>query len=234
VAIEGEVPPPSEEARDEGPFGEWPGYYSGGSQGTGEPQPVIRIKALYHRERPILHDQTPMWPGAATFGIRFDAGVLWHQLERAGVQDIKGVYSFNRYFVVISIRQRMAGHALQAGMAVLGTSAGARNGRWVVVVDDDIDPSNLQEVLWALETRVDPATDIRTVDGSWGTPLDPRMPPWKREARDYTNSRAVVLAVRPFHWRDKFPKVTRADRDLKASVMAKWADALAPDPGLVD
>ena len=32
IAIEGEVPPPQLEARDEGPFGEWPGYYSGGDR----------------------------------------------------------------------------------------------------------------------------------------------------------------------------------------------------------
>lgn len=225
VAIEGEVPPPSEEARDEGPFGEWPGYYSGGTLGTGEPQPVIRVKALYHRVRPILHDQTPMWLG--TFGVRLDAGVLWHQLEQGGVQTIRGVHFFNQYFIVVSIRQRMSGHALQTAMAVLGASAGARNGRWVIVVDEDIDPSNLQEVLWAMQTRVDPATDIRTVDGAWGTPLDPRMPPWKREAQDYTNSRALVLAVRPYAWRGQFPKATRVDREMKATVLAKWAGDLA-------
>jgi UbiD family decarboxylase len=226
IAIEGEVPPPSEEARDEGPFGEWPGYYAGGSHGTGEPQPVIRVKALYHRESPILHDQTPLWPGASTFGIRFDAGVLWHQLELAGVQDVRGVYSYNRYFVVVSIRQRMPGHALQTGMAVLGVSAGARNGRYVVIVDEDIDPSNLQEVLWAMETRVDPASDIRIADGTWSTPLDPRMPPAKRAARDYTNSRAIILAVRPFAWRDQCPTPTRADRRLKQEVLEKFAGAL--------
>ncbi len=53
VAIEGEVPPPSVESRDEGPFGEWPGYYSGGTLGTGERQPVIKVKAVYYRNDPI-------------------------------------------------------------------------------------------------------------------------------------------------------------------------------------
>ena len=46
IAIEGEIPPLSEEARAEGPFGEWPGYYSGGTTGTGENQPIIRVKAM--------------------------------------------------------------------------------------------------------------------------------------------------------------------------------------------
>src|SRR5262249_21165730 len=46
IVIEGEVPPPSVESHEEGPFGEWPGYYSGGTAGTGENQPVIRGEAI--------------------------------------------------------------------------------------------------------------------------------------------------------------------------------------------
>ena len=33
IVIEGEMPPPEVESRDEGPFGEWPGYYTVGTQG---------------------------------------------------------------------------------------------------------------------------------------------------------------------------------------------------------
>jgi UbiD family decarboxylase len=226
IAIEGEVPPPSKQVRDEGPFGEWPGYYAGGSHGTGEGQPVIRVQAVYHRNEPILHDQTPLWPGAPTFGIRFDAGLLWDQLEQAGVQDVQGVYSYNRYFIVVSIQQRFAGHALQAAMAVLGCGAGARNGRYVVIVDEDIDPSDINQVLWAMETRVDPATDIHTIDGFWSTPLDPRMPPERRQTRNYVNSRAIILAVRPFEWRDRFPQATRARPELRRRVVDKFRHLL--------
>jgi 4-hydroxy-3-polyprenylbenzoate decarboxylase len=226
IAIEGEAPPPSEQVRDEGPFGEWPGYYSGGSRGTGDGQPVIRVRAVYHRNRPILHDQTPLWPGAPTLGIRFDSGVLWEQLEQAGIQDIHGVYSHNRYFVVVSIRQRYAGHALQTALAVMGCGAGARNGRYIVIVDEDIDPSDMKQVLWAMQTRVDPVSDITTIDGCWSTPLDPRMPPERRAQRNYVNSRAIILAVRPFAWRDKFPLATRASADLRRRVLDKYRDRL--------
>ncbi|MBF8305553.1 MAG: hypothetical protein HW398_741, partial [Acidobacteria bacterium] len=74
IAIEGEVPPPSVEAREEGPFGEWPGYYSGGTLGTGEPQPVIRVKALYYKSNPVLADEAPMWPGAPKYALPIWAG----------------------------------------------------------------------------------------------------------------------------------------------------------------
>src|SRR5258708_38674843 len=63
IAIEGEIPPPSEEARAEGPFGEWPGYYSGGTRGTGEDQPIIRGKTIHYPNAPDLGEQGALWPG---------------------------------------------------------------------------------------------------------------------------------------------------------------------------
>ena len=222
IAIEGEVPPPNVEAADEGPFGEWPGYYSGGTRGTGEAQPVIRVKALYHRNDPIILSMPPLWPGAPEMGIDFKAALLWDQLESAGIQDVAGVWVHSRYLIVVAIKQRYAGHAKQTGMAVLGLNAIARNGRLVVIVDEDIDPSNIKEVLWAMETRVDPASDIEVVDNCWSTPLDPRMPPDKRAAKDHTNGRAIFYAVRPFTWKDEFPQVSRSPRELHRQVMEKY------------
>jgi len=231
VAIEGEVPPPSEQARDEGPFGEWPGYYSGGTVGTGEPQPVIRIKALYHRNNPILQDEAPLWPGAYRMDLSLRAGLLWDQLESAGVQDVVGVYDHTKYLWVVALKQRYGGHAKQAAHVALAASASARHGRYVVVVDEDIDPTNLKEVLWAMETRVDPAKDIEIVEGCWSTPLDPRMTPEQKATRDHTNSRAIFYAVRPFAWRDKFPQVSRVKRELRDAVVKAYKDIL-PFPSI--
>jgi 4-hydroxy-3-polyprenylbenzoate decarboxylase len=226
IAIEGEVPPPSVESRPEGPFGEWPGYYSGGTIGTGEPQPVIKVKAIYHRDDPILEEEAPLWTGAMKIDGNPTAGVLWDQLEAAGIQNVVGVYNHSPYFTVVAIQQKYAGHAKQAGLATLSCAAAARNGRYVVVVDEDIDPTNMKEVLWAMMTRVDPPTNIEIVDGCWSTPLDPRMPPDKRESKDHTNGRAIFYAVRPFEWKDKFPKVSRSSRELRERVIAKFRDVI--------
>jgi 4-hydroxy-3-polyprenylbenzoate decarboxylase len=80
-------------------------------------------------------------------------------------------------------------------------------------------------------TRVDPKTDIEIIDGCWSTPLDPRMSPQKKEAQDYTDSRAVYYAVRPFGWREQFPKVSRPTRELFESVVKKYK-GVVPFPGL--
>src|SRR5439155_9459127 len=71
--------------------------------------------------------------------------------------------------------------------------------------DDDIDVSNLEELIWAVLTRSDPATSIDIIRNAWSTPLDPRIEPERKAAGDYTNSRAIIDACRPWHWRDKFP-----------------------------
>jgi 4-hydroxy-3-polyprenylbenzoate decarboxylase len=231
IAIEGEIPPPSEVSRNEGPFGEWTGYYSGGTIGTGEPQPVIRVNAVYHRNNPIIEDEAPLWPGAVRVDLNLRAGTAWDQLESAGIQDVTGVCAHTNYIWVVAIKQRYAGHAKQAAHALLACSASARNGRYVVVVDEDIDPTNLKEVLWAMMTRVDPKTDIEIVDNCWSTPLDPRMSPEKKAVRDHTNTRAIYYAVRPFAWRDKFPKVSRPARELFDSVVQKYK-GIVPFPGV--
>ncbi len=226
IAIEGEVPPPKTDARAEGPYGEWPGYYSGGTIGTGELQPVIRVKAIYHRNDPILEDEAPLWLGAPKMDLNLSAGLLWDQMESAGIQDVVGVYSHTPYLWVVAIKQRYAGHAKQAGMAALACSASARNGRYVVVVDEDIDPTNLKEVMWAMMTRVDPKTNIDIVDKCWSTPLDPRMPPVNRASQDYTNSRGVFYAVRPFEWKEKFPRVSRTSRELREQTIKDFQNII--------
>jgi UbiD family decarboxylase len=226
IVIEGEVPPPSEQTHQEGPFGEWPGYYTVGMAGTGDQQPVIRVKAIYHRDNPILLNMAPQWPGAPHHSVRFEGGLLWEQLEAAGVPGVVGAFVHHPMFIVVAIKQQYAGHAKQAGMAVLASSTGARNGRFVVVVDEDIDPSNMDEVVWAMSTRVDPSADIQVVDNCWASPLDPRMPPERSEKGPYVNSRAIFYAVRPWEWREKFPAVNRIGREEMDAVVSKYKDVL--------
>ena len=225
IAIEGEIPPPSEEARDEGPFGEYTGYYSGGTLGTGHAEPVIRVKAIYYRNNPIILNMSPQWPGAPHHSVRFEAGGLWDQLESMGVPGITGVYVHLSGLIAISIEQRYPGHARQVGNAVMGANSSS-GCRYVVIVDDDIDATNLNEVLWAMTTRSSPAEDIAVTDGTRTNALDPRLPPEKKASGDWTSSRAVIYAVRPYHWRDKFPMVNRIDKDQRDEMVEKYKDVL--------
>jgi 4-hydroxy-3-polyprenylbenzoate decarboxylase len=93
----------------------------------------------------------------------------------------------------------------------------------VIVVDEDIDVSNLDELIWAMLTRSDPATSIDFVKGAWSTPLDPRIDPVDRAAGNFTNSRAIIDACRPFHWRDKFAPVNMPGPEVMKKAREKFS-----------
>lgn len=224
IAIEGEIPPPAEQSHKEGPFGEWTGYYAASTKSHGDDVPVIRVKALYHRDNPILLNMAPQWPGANIHSLRLENPALWDQLEASGIPGIVDLHVHNFMFIVVSIKQQYAGHAQQTGNAVVGASSVARTGRFVVIVDEDIDPSNLEEVIWAMYSRCDPAEDLQILKNCWAINLDPRMPPEQRRDGPWNNNRAVFYAVRPWAWKDEFPKPNRVSRDLFQKVANKYKD----------
>ncbi len=123
-----------------------------------------------------------------------------------------------------------AGHARMAGYVACQCRPGAVSGRYVVVVDEDIDPSNLDDVVWAMCSRSDPATGIETIRGSLGTPLDPigdHQP--GKHILEYTSNRAIIFAVKPFGrlLKGEFPKVVEPSPEVKARVLKKWSDILS-------
>jgi 4-hydroxy-3-polyprenylbenzoate decarboxylase len=61
--------------------------------------------------------------------------------------------------------------------------------------------------MWAVTSRSDPATSIDIIREAWSTPLDPSISPERKAKGDFTNSRAVIDACRPYHWKDRYPIV---------------------------
>jgi hypothetical protein len=80
--------------------------------------------------------------------------------------------------------------------------------------------------MWALATRWDPMTQTDIIDGTWSGEIDPMISPEKRAAGDFTNSRAIIYAVRPFRWKDQFPRVNAVPAAYLAEVERKWGDSL--------
>jgi UbiD family decarboxylase len=228
LAFEGFSPPIEQESRVEGPFAEWTGYYASDSR----PEPVLHVEAIYHRDDPIVIGQPPAkptFPGRQTSLGRIVA--LWDALEAAGVPGVTGVWKpvggGERFVSIIAIKQMFDGHAKMAGLVATGAGPSAFLGRITIVVDDDIDITDPAEVMWALATRWDPKTQTDIIDGNWTGNLDPTLSPEKRAARDFTSSRAIIYAVRPYRWKDQFPKVNVVSREYSAEVEKKWAGTLS-------
>jgi 4-hydroxy-3-polyprenylbenzoate decarboxylase len=226
IVIEGFVPPPSVESRTEGPFGETLGYYGGGES----EQPVIRVQQVQHRRDPIILSAPPLRPPASSSAsYLFRAANLWEEIERVGVPDVRGVWMHpagsSSFLAIISIRQRYGGHVKQAAQAAMsGRAGGGQLGRFVIVVDDDVDPSDIDQVLWAVSTRCDPAEGIDVIRQCATNYLDPRLTPEQREKRDFTMARAVIDACRPYHWREQFPRAVGTSPEYQAQILRDWPE----------
>ena len=222
IVIEGEILP--DQKLPEGPFGEWTGYYASRVR---EDQ-VVRIRRVYYRTDPILTIARPGRPPSdySLSKCVIKSALIWDDVEKAGLPGVAGVWCHEpgggRLFNVIAIRQAYAGHAKQALLLAAGSHAGNYLGRFVVVVDEDIDPANLNDVVWAMSTRCDPERDIDVIRNAWSGPLDPRKKPG-----DNYNSRALVDACRPFDWKDQFPDVAESSPELRRATIAKWGHILA-------
>ena len=220
IVLEGELLPPSKGTLPEGPFGEFTGYYAAEAR----PCPVMQVSAVHHRDDPILLGSPPMKPPRFHFGLPFRAASIWSNLEMAGVTDVVGVWQHvAQLMTVVSLKQRYGGHAKRAALIA---AANSYMGRLVVVVDDDVDPSNLADVMWAVTTRCEPSEQIDIVRNAWSSALDPRIPPEAKAAGITSHSKAIIEAVRPFGWKDNFPPTSALTAEEASEIEAKWGDKI--------
>jgi len=223
IVFEGEIPSPDEETALEGPFGEWPGYYAHSGR-----ECVVRVKQIVHRSSPIINGNPPLRP---LLGLRDDLpgmGVtMWDHLERSGISDVVGVWGHcNSLLIVIALKQRYPGHAQQALLAAAGLRSSASMYTYYVAVDEDIDPSELKDVLWAMCTRVNPATALDIIHNAWTSDLDPRLTPEQRSSGDHTMGRLLINACKPYTWKDAFPKTNIFSTEERRQVAERWGELL--------
>ncbi len=227
IVVEGFLHPG--DVAPEGPFGEWTGYYASGER----EEPVMTVEAVYYRNNPIMLGSPPCKPPSELTSYRalMRSALIHDQLERAGVPDVQAVWTpeagGTRLFIAVAIKQRYPGHARQAGHVAAMCHAGAYLGRYVVVVDEDVDVTDLNDVVWAMCTRADPEQSMDIIKRAWSGPLDPII---KTERKGF-NSRMIIDACRPFEWRNEFPAVAEASAELMEKTRAKWGDLiLGPAP----
>lgn len=206
IAIEGFIDPV--ERRQEGPYGEAYGYYSERVDAV----PFMTVERVYFRNDPIILGCPQGKPPHEDnrFGAYLRSTVIRGQLEGAGIPNVTGVWippeAGNRGFVVVQIKQSYPGHATQAGVVASQAGGVAYLGRYVVVVDEDIDIYDMNDIWWAMMTRVDPARDVQILRRGWAGPLDQATHPDQRGL----SSRAIIDATKPWEWKDRFaePVVT--------------------------
>lgn len=228
IVIEGEMPP--DVTHKEGPFGEWTGYYAGGVR----EMPVIDVKSVSYRNSPIVLACIPGKPPSDNTFYRspLRGALIWDQLEKSGIPGIVGAWSHEaggaRLLNVVAIKQLYPGHSRQVGLATASCPAGVQANRIVIVVDDDIDPTDTNEVLWALTTRADMLTDVDVIQRCRTTGPDPMAYGGEGESRCY-NNRMIIDACRPYERLSTFPEMARKTREEAAAVRARWPELFAED-----
>ena len=223
IAIEGEAVPGNN--KPEGPFGEWMGYYSDDVV----PRPYVDVKTILYRNNPILTCAPQHKPVDETGLLKGIAGSaeIWKALEASGLPGVMGVWNHEggpaTRFTAIQIRQRYPGHARNVLHVASNCAAGAYNGKWTVVVDEDVDCSDIDQVLWAMCTRFDPVSDVDVIQKAWSSGRDPMALPGN------FNNRVLIDACIPYDrkLRGTFPHVVDVTAERRADLRARYSDAFA-------
>jgi UbiD family decarboxylase len=159
----------------EGPFGEFTGNYSGGRS-----MPVIRIDKISYRNDPVFES---LYLGMPWTEVDYLIGPatcvpLYQQLHKEfpEVQAVNAMYTHG-LLAIISTRKRYGGFAKAVGMRAMTLPHGLGYCKVVIVVDENVDPFNLPQVMWALSTKVNPAQDLLNLPNLSVVELDPGSEP---------------------------------------------------------
>ncbi len=230
LVLEGEILPLDTATVTEGPFGDWSGHYTGGTWSV----PVFRVHSILHRNNPIIQGSPPTpITSAWSLGNHIQrAARLWEELDRQ-IPAVKGVWMVDEAtqhgMVVISLEQQYGGHAKQAALVAAGCLPTAYAVKYIVVVDEDIDPSDVSEILWAMVVRNDPGDAIEIIKGCWNSRGDPSIHPSNFPQGPFLHSTVIILACKPYSWIKQFPPSLKISPELEQKTREKWHHLLEND-----
>ncbi len=219
IVLEGYVD--ADKFMEEGPFGEYTGYYSG--VGT-DPRNFMDVKCITHRNNPIHWGTTvgrAVTDSHMVMALSYGA-TLWQQLNEMHIPGLKSCYcppeGAGRFLAIISMTQMYPGHADQVLTAAISTEMGAYGLKTVIVVDEDIDPWDIPRVMYALSFRFQPNRS-QVIKRGRSTPLDPSLPIDSR----WITGRLLMDATIPYDWDDK-PIQIQLDPDIVEKVKGRWSE----------
>jgi len=189
----------------EGPMGEYGGYVW---SGRNKEVPCFKVAAMTYRDQPIMPlcvAGVPTEENHTNWGVSIAASI-WNVLKKQNLP-VKECFipmeSAAHWFVVSVDRSRQNEDdeqlALEIGKAVFASKGGSYIPK-VIVVDDDIDPSNINQVVWALATRHHPDRRI-AIPNQYIFPLVAYLS--AEEKSEAISTRVIYNCLTPFH---KWPK----------------------------
>lgn len=221
IVIEGFVPPNKREM--EGPFGEYTGYAVHADR-----SPVVEVTCITHRDDPILTvaNMGKPWDDGAVPSAIATGAVALKALRDAGIP-VKAAYAYAPQQSIIIAAPPVPGSALRIA-STLWSGATRTDLPFLIIVDEDIDPTNLDEVWWAITTRMHPRNGIHVYDGKVANPLISWLTPSERETN--VTSGVYFDARFPHHWSPEYKAqhCTVMDfergwpKDIQDRVLERW------------
>ncbi|MDB5772780.1 MAG: 3-octaprenyl-4-hydroxybenzoate carboxy-lyase [Burkholderia sp.] len=236
IVIEGRILPKVREP--EGPFGEFPKYYS-----AKENREVIQVDVITHRKSPIFHTIVPAEMEHLLLGsIPREATLLAHlQRSHPGVRDVHlSIGGVGRYHLHVKMEKRREGEPKNVILCAFGAHYDIKQ---VTVVDADVDVHDPQQVEWAIATRFQADRDLVVIAGAQGSVLDPSTtighetasgepPPMHMQG---ISAKMGIDATKPVSYQEHvFTKVRVPGEDevdlsqeVVAGAMVDWSNATA-------
>jgi 2,5-furandicarboxylate decarboxylase 1 len=186
IIIEGEILPNAKEP--EGPFSEFTGYASYRST-----QNVFVAHRIRMRRDAMYHSVVSgMSKDHILISCITREGEILNTLKR-NLPNVIAVHvphtTCGAFMAFIKMKKTAQGEPQQAIMAALGTEFYTK---YVIVVDEDVDIFDMNDVMWAVATRVRAEQDILFMPGCKGAVLDPTSDP-----ETFTLTKMGIDATRP-------------------------------------
>ena len=239
IVIEGTISDDPATYENEGPFGEFTGYVSD----LPTPRPTMKVSCISHRRDPIFCGTLEgTLPGSYSENSVMSsvqrAAIAWNILNGAGIPGILDVYAppiTNGVNIRVQIKKHYQGQPKQIAAALWGNSAAQYRYKHVTVVEEDIDPSQDEQVEWAFAHRVNAGEGgVVIFPGIFGSPIDPSTPMEDRDVAQLGSglwNRMLIDATRSWkhprrpQWGgERFPPTVKPAAEDEALVKARWAE----------
>lgn len=231
IVIEGFIS--NTETAVEGPMGEYAGYLW---PGPGSPRPVYNVTAMTYRDSPILPVVAagePVEEDHTAQGLP-SAAELLAEIRDAGIPATMAWVPFEsaNHWLVVTVPQnyrKQIGYGSERLCREIGTlifeksKFGAVMPK-VLVMNDDIDPANTAQVVWAFATRCHPVTGEETFNEESTSPLVAFLKTSEKTAGK--TCKVVYNCLPPEEWGDRLPVrcsfAFNYSKDLQAKILSKW------------
>ena len=206
----------------EGPFGEFSGYMSPGGQ-----QPVIELTCITRRRTPIYHSFLSQMPPSESSCIRSlsRSAAVYHHLRHVLGLPVRAVHFTESggasCVLVISIKKEYPEQVKEVAWGAW--SLMNKEGKFTVVVDEDVDVRSPFQVEWAMSFHAQPARDTFMVNGVVPSGVDPStasadIP--QHDPRRRTGSKILIDATR----KHAYPPPARVPAEFIEKAKQKWSE----------